>query len=255
MTHRALTEDWEFNVLSVYNYRNPGQFGGFYRFITENHDRVAGDVCEFGVYRGSSLLATALLLKELGSNKLVWGFDSFSGFPSYHPNDDLAKFDELLRQGVVSEQHHARVQRNIQLKSLTSTTKVDVTNISSSGDFSKTSLDLLQEKIRFLGLDNIRLVVGDFGQTLTSGSPEGPTQICAALVDCDLYQGYKDVLPYTWSRLQRGGYIHLDEYYSLKFPGARIATNEFFADKLDKPQQHETLRGQFERWFVRRVFS
>ncbi len=255
MTRRKLNEDWEFNVLSVYNYRKPGQFAGYYRFITENHDRVSGDVCEFGVYRGSSLLATAMLLKELGSDKLVWGFDSFAGFPSYHPNDDLAKFDELRQRGSISDQHHQRVRRNIELRTLTTSAKVDVANISSSGDFSKTSLDLLKEKVEFLGLDNVRLVAGDFAKTLGEKSVEGPAKIFAGMLDCDLYQGYKDALPYVWSRFQRGGYLHLDEYYSLKFPGARIACDEFFADKLDRPQRHELIGEQFERWFVRRIFS
>jgi hypothetical protein len=44
----------------------------------------------------------------------------------------------------------------------------------------------------------------------------------------------------------------LDEYYSLKFPGARIATNEFFQDKQHKPQKHAHIHGEFERWFLKK---
>jgi hypothetical protein len=37
----------------------------------------------------------ALMLKEIGSSKKVYGFDSFEGFPPvYHPNDDLRMFQE-----------------------------------------------------------------------------------------------------------------------------------------------------------------
>jgi hypothetical protein len=249
-----LEENWEFNVLGVYDFRRrEGQFAEYYRFLAENHDRVAGDVAEVGVFRGSSLLATAILLRKLGSSKLVWGFDSFSGFPSYAAEDDLAHFERLCGQGAITDAHYAKVQRNVELRQLTKATKVDVTNISSSGDFSDTSLEALERKIEFLGLDNIRLVKGDFAQTMVEGATEGPKSLCAALIDCDLYGGYRVSLPYTWKRLSRGGYMHLDEYYSLKFPGARQACDEFFSDKPDRPQKHLPIPGEFERWFVRRM--
>ena len=44
--------------------------------------------------------------------------------------------------------------------------------------------------------------------------------------------------------------IYLDEYYSLKFAGARIATNEFFNDKNEKPIMHKKVKGDFERWSI-----
>jgi hypothetical protein len=252
---QELLEDWEFGVLGVYNYRKPGQFSGYYRFLIENHDRVDGDVAEVGVFRGSSLLATALLLRELGSDKLVWGFDSFSGFPGYAKQDDLGMFARLFADDRISAEHMAKVDRNIELRKTTSGKAVDVTNVSTSGDFSQNPLSVLEKKIALLGLDNIRLVKGDFAATMADGVATGPSKLCAALIDCDLYDGYHASLPYAWQRLSRGGYVFLDEYYSLKFPGARIATDEFFADKADKPQRHQLNPGEFERWFVRRVYG
>ena len=63
-----------------------------YRFwfndFRENHLKRSGDIYEFGVYRGSSLLAMALLAKRLGSKKHIWGFDSFEGFPRFSEQDD-----------------------------------------------------------------------------------------------------------------------------------------------------------------------
>ena len=50
--------------------------------------------------------------------------------------------------------------------------------------------------------------------------------MCANL-DSDLYESYKTVLPYAYSNLVPGGYIHLDEYYSLKFQVPKIATDNF----------------------------
>jgi hypothetical protein len=251
----TLLDDWEFNVLGIYNYRQPGPLRHFYQYVQENHAHVPGDVLEAGVFRGRSLLATALLLKELGSAKKVYGFDSFGGFPPvYHPNDDLARFDDLRAAGRITPAHHEAVQRNRQFRSLALPEGVGLSaaNISLSGDFSRTSADEIQRKAALLELDNIVLVPGPFEQTMApSGLPD--VRLMAALVDCDLYASYKACLPFIWPRLSAGGYVFLDEYYSLKFPGARIATNEFFAGQPDRPQMHVVERGDFERWFVRKI--
>lgn len=249
---QRLEEDWEFNVLGVYNYRKHGQFAGYYAFLAENHERVPGDVAEVGVFRGNSLLATALLLRELGSPKKVWGFDSFAGFPGYAVQDELSEFDALYAAGRITGEHLTKVKRNVELRSVTRSEPIDVKNISSSGDFSGSSLDLVKRKVAYLGLDNVELVAGDFARTMTDPDLRGPADLCAALIDCDLYEGHALSLPYVWSRLRLGGYLHLDEYYSLKFPGARLACDEFFADKRDKPERLPPVPGEFERWCVRR---
>ena len=57
-----------------------------------------------GVFQGKALLGMALLLKKLGSNKKIYGFDTFSGFPPvYTPWDELSYFDEQLKQGIITE--------------------------------------------------------------------------------------------------------------------------------------------------------
>lgn len=65
----TLKEDWEFNVLGIYNYLKPGRFKAICDFIINNHNKIEGDVVEAGVYRGGSLIAIAMLLKSLGSKK------------------------------------------------------------------------------------------------------------------------------------------------------------------------------------------
>ena len=74
----------------------------------------------------------------------------------------------------------------------------------------------------------------------------------SVLMDCDLYESHKIALPFVWHRLIAKGLIFLDEYYSLKFPGARIATNEFFSDKHDKPEMFPRKAMDFERWFIQK---
>lgn len=56
---------------------------------------MPGDIVEAGVFQGHTLLATALLLRELGSDKKVVGFDSFTGFPKR--NNSLSAAGGMLK--------------------------------------------------------------------------------------------------------------------------------------------------------------
>ncbi len=248
-------DDWEYNVLGVYNHERSGKLDPYFTFIIENHDRIDGDIVEAGVFQGRSILATALVLKDLGSTKKVYGYDSFSGFPPiYHEQDDAARFDDLLAQKRISREHHDAVQRLWRYRSLGRSERPDAKTISTSGDFSDTTRSLLEEKIEFLDLGSwIEIVEGPFEKTMSNG--EGPERIMAGLLDCDLYRSYEAALPFVWSRLEQGGYLFLDEYYSLKFPGARICCDQFFEDRPDKPQRHRTTPGDFERWYVRKIYE
>ena len=244
-----LRKDWEFNVLQICNYNKTGKLERYFNFIRNNIDELEGDICEVGVYRGHSLLATALLLKELGSNKIIFGFDSFSGFPSYHENDSLSKFDFLYKNGNISENHYQDYILNIKHKEFVTDAAILPSTISSSMDFSETSRVLLEKKIDYLELDNVRLMDGDFKETMQTGMLQN-VKFMSVLMDCDLYESHKIALPFVWDRMVCNAYLYLDEFYSLKFPGARIAVNEFFEHKLDKPAMYPRKPKDFERWFV-----
>lgn len=249
----TLRDDWEFNVVGVYNYRKPGTLRHYMDYIAEHHQHIEGDICEAGVYEGRSLLATGLLLKELGSSKQIFGYDTFQGFPAiYHENDEMGGFNRLLQSGGISKEHYQKAGRNLAFRLFHLRTRVLVQNISSSADFSGAKIEDLQRKIKYLGLDNIHLVVGPFAETMAANQAK-THKYMAALLDCDLYMSYNRALPFVWERLVLGGYVYLDEYYSLKFPGARIATDEFFATKRDKPHKHKDEPGDFERWGVRKL--
>lgn len=245
-----LAEDWEFNTLGVYNYKKDGPLSSYFDFVANNHDNLAGHVLEAGVFQGRSLLGMALMLKELRSNKKVYGFDTFTGFPPvYHEFDKLENFALLLEAGRISEAHYQKVQKNQKVRSLFLQEPVNERNISLSGAFENNSMELLSKKIEFLELDNVVLVPGPFDVTMKDSAEYGDGW-CAALFDCDLYDSYIMGLKFVWDKMCAGGYIYLDEYYSLKFAGARIAVDEFLANKSDKPMMHEIKPGDFERWAV-----
>jgi len=247
-----LYDDWEFNVLGIYNYKKPGPLKNYFDFVLANHLRIKGDILEAGVYQGRSLLGMALMLKELGSDKKVYGFDTFSGFPPiYHENDEFEKFEWLLTQGRISSDHFEKAKRNVLFRSL-SLKDPSAKNLSLSGDFSSSNIDEIKRKIDLLELENVVLVPGPFSETF-SPDCENPDVLMAAIFDCDLYESYMTGLPFVWERLSRHGYVYLDEYYSLKFPGAQIATDEFFEARGDKPFMHKLAQGDFERWAIQKM--
>ena len=82
-------------------------------------------------------------------------------------------------------------------------------------------------------------------------------KFCSVLMDCDLYDSYKIALPFVWERMETDAYMFLDEYFSLKFPGARVAIDEFFNED-NKPISYKTntewshVGMDFERWYARK---
>jgi hypothetical protein len=223
-----------------------------YRHIRENHRDYDGDIFEFGVFRGASLIAAAMLLKKLESEKIIYGFDSFSGFPAFNEKDSLSNFFSSDSGGSFSAAVLDRFEILASIKSKLLSTQINEKNISTSSNFSDTSLDALKNKIDLLGLDNIVLIDGDFKETIPDFFENRKINIFAANLDCDLYDGYKIALPFIWDNLiEEGGYVHLDEYYSLKFPGAKLACDQFFKEKNISPKSHVNIRpGEFERFYI-----
>ena len=71
------------------------------------------------------------------------------------------------------------------------------------------------------------------------------------LLDSDLFDSYELTLPHLWRSLTPGGYIYLDEYYSLKFPGPRFAVDEFAKNSECELILLGVWLG-FERWALRK---
>jgi hypothetical protein len=249
---KGLKRNWEFDVLGIDNYRIEGKFSSYYNFIKKNHKKIKGDIAEVGVYKGKSLLATALLLKEIGSKKIVYGFDSFSGFPPILSiNDKLSRFKDLYEKKLISKGQLNDHYKLIEYNKLLSKSKVDELNISSSNDFSDVNLKLLKDKIQYLKLDNIKLIEGNFTDTMSKYSYNDKV-FMASMFDCDLYESYKISFEFIWPKLVKGGFIFLDEYYSLKFPGAKIASNEFMNKHGISATKLDLKKNEFERWIIRK---
>jgi len=247
-------DDFIFNLLEIENFNSQSSRLRFWFSHLEKNIQILedsnSDLFEFGVFRGKSLIAMAFLLKKLKSSSKIYGFDSFAGFPGINKNDEFASFD--LNSDIFDD--HLINNHKLLLHILSIKNKLDFNptstplNISNELNFSRTSEFFLRNKTEQLELDNIELIVGDFADTVPAFFNAGKFKIFSANIDCDLYEGYKIILPYVYDSLIEGGFIHLDEYYSLKFPGARIACNEFFRSREIYPTRFPSNGCEFERW-------
>ena len=46
-----LKNDWEFNVLNIYNFNKFGNLKYYFDFIKKNHKKIKGDIVEWGFSR------------------------------------------------------------------------------------------------------------------------------------------------------------------------------------------------------------
>ncbi len=245
-------DEFQLNILNVEDYseNSKSRLRFWFKHIKDNALNNDGDVFEFGVFKGSSLIAAAIILKEMGSKKKVFGFDTFEGFPSYSEKDDLENFYKYKGK-IFEEKFIKKFEKFKELKKIiTGLNNFDKISIASSGNFSKTSHEEIQKKIKYLKLDNIEIIKGSFSDTVKEFFKKNKYKISSANLDCDLYEGYKICLPIIYNNLSKSGFIHLDEYYSFKYPGAKIACDEFFREKNIRPLKNKTRKNEFERWYI-----
>lgn len=119
--------------------------------------------------------------------------------------------------------------------------------------FVDTSYGGLLKKIDFLELNNITLITGDLKDTVPEHLNKSKHEVLSVNLDCNLYQSYEVCMPIIFENLEPKGYIHLDEYYSLKFLGPKIATDQFLENYSKASLQKNLTRiSKFERFFIRK---
>lgn len=181
--------------------------------VLERTSSIPGDVAECGVWRGRTLTAMGLYLKQHGSPSTIWGFDSFQGF------DESIQTDVKLGGRTTNEKH--------------------------VGGFSNTSYGLVRRKLDTFGLTNVRVEPGWFQDTLPKCQDK---KFRFVHLDCDIYESYRTCLAFFYPRMNPGGIILFDEYNDPAWPGANQAVEEFCADKPEKPES--MTRENFQKWFV-----
>ena len=180
--------------------------------------QLSGALVQCGVFQGGSLAPLVWLLREWKDPRHAFACDSFGGFPPPTPNDKV--------NGEYLPVHQPAY-------------------------FSDTSGERVRGMFEGLGLGGrVTLVQGYFEDTLPTAHIG---EISVLILDCDLYEAYLTCLETLYPSTQPGGWIIFDEYHSPgKYPGAKIAVDEFFADKPEKLRlaTHLLAEHPYERWYV-----
>ncbi|RMZ49852.1 hypothetical protein EB822_10745 [Flavobacteriaceae bacterium PRS1] len=171
-------------------------------------NKISGDIVECGVGRGVSIFSFANICNLIGLKKLIYGYDSFDGFPEPTTEDNSIRKPQ-------------------------------------KGEWSDTYIHHVREHFIFEGLDKyfddfIRLVPVFFDQSLP---PNKLKDIAFLHLDCDLYMSYKTCIRYLYPKLSKGAIVLYDEFNHPKWPGATKAISEslssskrilFYSNILDK---------------------
>jgi len=251
LTNNDLKKEYINNIIGIElaSFEN-SPFRFWYRHLLKYHNQIKGDIIELGVFNGRSLLTMALLLKKIKSKKIIYGFDTFSGFPLISKEDHIKNFKN---KKYFSHFHFLETKKNEFIKRMFLNEKINVSNISSSRNFKDSSLEMIKRKIQLLNLNNIRFIKGDICKTLPKFFKKNPKiKIFSCNFDVDLYEPYKIGLPLVWNKLSKKGYIHLDEYYSLKFAGPKIATDDFLIKDKIKIKKNITKKKEFKRFYLQK---
>ena len=162
---------------------------------------IDGDLVETGVGRGLSLATLVYAVSFFSLNKIVYGFDSFAGFPNAS-QEDLGP----------------RVQEVNKASGWETTSPEMVCSIFEFERQKPSTRSLLSEQDVC-----VKLVPGFFHETMPDSLPD---KIALLHVDCDLYGSYKIVLENAVPRMSSGGIIVFDEYQDQCWPGAKKAVDE-----------------------------
>lgn len=126
-------DNWALDILGIENPRDElSGFKKYFEFIVKNHRKIQGDIAEFGVYKGKTLLATALILKELKSKKKIYGFDSFKGLAVFNKNDDFGEFHRQYKKKIIKKKNFLDHKKLVRFKKFLTKKKITPRNISTS---------------------------------------------------------------------------------------------------------------------------
>ncbi|MBN1566180.1 MAG: class I SAM-dependent methyltransferase [Anaerolineae bacterium] len=173
-----------------------------FRMVEQIKD-VPGDIVEFGVGRGISLAYFSYAVSWMKLNKMVYGFDSFEGFPEAAVEDISNRSPEVGKppsgwQDTSPELIHSIFE-----------------------------LDKVKEGAQSLIHSHdvtVKLFKGFFQDTVSDESL--PPKIALIHVDCDMYESTKFVLEKALPRMQPGGLVIFDEYGDENWPGEKQAADQ-----------------------------
>ena len=182
----------------------------FAMVLKEYLPKVEGAVVELGVHKGLGIEILLEALKDAGQKRHIYGFDSWEPFP------DLQSPDLIEQSAAIRLTRDHISQTPLLVKAY-----------------------LINEGY---SMNDFTLIKGWIKDSL----PSFDKPIALAMVDLDVYVSYKETLPILWPKVSIGGAVFFDEYNSSKWPGCKVAVDEFLMTVPHK------LEGGF-RWWAQKL--
>lgn len=186
--------DWPFIGYTMIGHRRLDNV----QFCAEDviRNNIAGDFVETGVWRGGTVILMRAILQAYGiEDRKVWAADSFQGLPVPKSPSDGHDLSDT--------------------------------------EYLKVSLDQVKRNFVRFGLldDQVEFLEGWFADTL----PKAPIKAIALLrLDGDLYSSTMDALQSLYSKVTKGGYVIVDDYYS--WPSCQKAVTDFLQAQALSPE-------------------
>jgi hypothetical protein len=181
------------------------------RYVVD--EGLPGDFAECGVWRGGSIMAMAIQLKELGvTDRRIWLYDTFAGMTAPTEKDVEAgtgtSAADMLRTTEVGDGNN-------------------VWCVAGRAD--------VEANVRTTGypMEQFTFVEGDVAVTLREQVPDA---ISLLRLDTDWYESTRIGLEVLFPRLVVGGVCILDDYGH--WQGARTAVDEYFEAAGHRPFMH-----------------
>jgi len=223
LQREALEELYETSELSVFEmFRNFPVFTPRYniaRFLSHYElfkkvIELPGVIIDLGVYRGASTFTWAKLCEifcPTDARKVVYGFDTFEGFPALSEEDGLEDVEQDVRAGGYFG------------------------GISAERDLSLAQQAMNHDR-HLKHLNRIEFIKGNVVDTIPQfvASKGNGLKIALLNLDLDLYEPTKVALEYLTPQIVEGGIIILDEYAVDTFGGESKAVDEYFQNKFGK---------------------
>lgn len=152
------------------------------------YEKLKGNVIEIGVFRGGSMVELSLKLKELNSNKKLFGVDTFEGHP-YSTQKDVCEDGKI---------HHQKGRY-------------------ADNDYNRVKKAIIKQKC-----NNFILFKNE-----VNNIPELKKEMfCFAHVDVDTYKSTIQCINFLKKRMVKQGIIIFDDYNGKHTKGETLAVNE-----------------------------
>ncbi|MCK5087311.1 MAG: hypothetical protein KAQ90_07315 [Melioribacteraceae bacterium] len=175
---------------------------------------LPGIIVDLGVFRGSSIFTWAKLCEifcPTDIRKIVYGFDTFEGFPSLSKEDGPLDIKQDVRPGGYFG--GISIEKDLYM-----------------------AQDAMNYDRHLKNINRIEFIKGDVVKTIPEfvASKGNGLRIALLNLDLDLYEPTKIALEYFVPLMVRGGIIILDEYAVDTFGGESKAVDEYFQKNFGK---------------------